>query len=208
MPICGTWTQTLWGPVRDRCSISGLHAHLNVGGFPCVDAEPTEMIEVYVKNNTVLRCSEISRSKDCAVSAHILGWPKSLGFHKMLWKNPNKLFDQPNIFVIISVKEKRMSIKVFGATERKWERHVECSDVGDGRGAMFSLCYRRTHNKAKQKRTLWGPVMTCVTPQFWSPAVHSKEKLEFSNFGSVQSLSHVQLFATPWTAAHQASLTS
>ena len=25
-------------------------------------------------------------------------------------------------------------------------------------------------------------------------------------FGSVQSLSHVQLFATPWTAAHQASL--
>ena len=60
----------------------------------------------------------------------------------MLWKNPNKLFDQPNIFVIISVKEKRMSIKVFGATERKCERHVECSDVGDGRGAMFSLCYR------------------------------------------------------------------
>lgn len=54
MPICGTWTQTLWGPVRDRCSISGLHAHLNVVGFPCVDAEPTEMMEVYVKNNTVL----------------------------------------------------------------------------------------------------------------------------------------------------------
>ena len=25
-------------------------------------------------------------------------------------------------------------------------------------------------------------------------------------FGSVQSLSHIQLFATPWTAAHQASL--
>ena len=27
-------------------------------------------------------------------------------------------------------------------------------------------------------------------------------------FSSVQSLSHVQLFATPWTAAHQASLTN
>ena len=27
-----------------------------------------------------------------------------------------------------------------------------------------------------------------------------------SQFSSVQSLSHVQLFATPWTAAHQASL--
>ena len=28
----------------------------------------------------------------------------------------------------------------------------------------------------------------------------------FSIFSSVQSLSHVRLFATPWTAAHQASL--
>ena len=54
MPIRRTWAQTLWGPVRDGCSISGLHAHLNMGGFPCVDAEPTEMMEVYVKNNTVL----------------------------------------------------------------------------------------------------------------------------------------------------------
>ena len=36
------------------------------------------------------------------------------------------------------------------------------------------------------------------------------EKLAFypsdSQFSSVQSLSHVQLFATPWTAAHQSSL--
>ena len=30
--------------------------------------------------------------------------------------------------------------------------------------------------------------------------------ISFSIFSSVQSLSHVQLFATPWTAAHQASL--
>ena len=29
---------------------------------------------------------------------------------------------------------------------------------------------------------------------------------EISQFSSVQSLSHVQLFATPWIAAHQASL--
>ena len=28
----------------------------------------------------------------------------------------------------------------------------------------------------------------------------------FPPFGSVQSLSHVQLFVTPWTAGHQASL--
>ena len=34
--------------------------------------------------------------------------------------------------------------------------------------------------------------------QFWQKALH--------NFSSVQSLSHVQLFAITWTAAHQASL--
>ena len=40
--------------------------------------------------------------------------------------------------------------------------------------------------------------------------LYSKPKvslfLSYSKFSSVQSLSHVQLFATPWTAAHQASL--
>ena len=71
-------------------------------------------------------------------------------FHKMLCKNPNKLFEQPNIFVMISVKEKRMSIAVFGATERKQERHVECSGMGDRGGAVFSLCYRQTQSKAKE----------------------------------------------------------
>ena len=30
--------------------------------------------------------------------------------------------------------------------------------------------------------------------------------MEYANIQSVQSLSHVQLFATPWTAAYQASL--
>ena len=38
----------------------------------------------------------------------------------------------------------------------------------------------------------------------------NKEEIEIMNnpiqFSSVQSLSHVRLFATPWTAAHQASL--
>ena len=33
-----------------------------------------------------------------------------------------------------------------------------------------------------------------------------KRKTDFHQFSSVQSLSHVWLFATPWTAAHQASL--
>ena len=38
--------------------------------------------------------------------------------------------------------------------------------------------------------------------------LHALEELNctFSHFSSVQSLSHVQLFATPWAAARQASL--
>ena len=39
--------------------------------------------------------------------------------------------------------------------------------------------------------------MWCVTGQF---------SITLDNFSSVQSLSYVWLFATPWTAAHQASL--
>ena len=38
----------------------------------------------------------------------------------------------------------------------------------------------------------------------WRPS--GKQNLEFSQFSSVQLLIYVRLFATPWTAAHQASL--
>ena len=43
----------------------------------------------------------------------------------------------------------------------------------------------------------------------WSPNVQDFRRwsyLETKSFSSVQSLRHVRLFATPWTAAHQASL--
>ena len=39
-----------------------------------------------------------------------------------------------------------------------------------------------------------------------SVRLHYMISPEQANFSSVQSLSHVQLFVTPWTAAHQASL--
>ena len=35
---------------------------------------------------------------------------------------------------------------------------------------------------------------------------HYKPQSYLNSYGSVQPLSHVQLFSTPWTAAHQASL--
>ena len=47
----------------------------------------------------------------------------------------------------------------------------------------------------------YGPVHRVA--KSWMPL----KQLQFSSvqFSSVQSLSHVQIFATPWTAAHQAS---
>ena len=40
----------------------------------------------------------------------------------------------------------------------------------------------------------------------WLSSYFKRGIRAFRQFSSVQSLSHVQLFATPWTAAHQASL--
>ena len=48
---------------------------------------------------------------------------------------------------------------------------------------------------------LTSPVLVCrffITSTIWEALI--------SLISSLQSLSHVQLFATPWTAAHQASL--
>ena len=48
----------------------------------------------------------------------------------------------------------------------------------------------------------------CPAISFLQPRVHHffSTPLNFFQFSAVQSLSHVQLFETPWTAAHQASL--
>ena len=41
---------------------------------------------------------------------------------------------------------------------------------------------------------------------WWGPGIHPQGTMH-KNAKSVQSLSRVRLFATPWTAAHQASMT-
>ena len=55
--------------------------------------------------------------------------------------------------------------------------------------AMLAYCRIVLRNSPGQKQCKWGSLNS-----------------GFFQFSSVQSLSHVQLFATPWTAAHQASL--
>ena len=52
-------------------------------------------------------------------------------------------------------------------------------------------------------------IIKCMTPLLKNPwSLIEKRKLTHSQFSSVQSLSHVRLFATPWTAARQASLSN
>ena len=50
----------------------------------------------------------------------------------------------------------------------------------------------------------WGSKELDMTE--WLSTAHSTGIWKWLQFSSVQSLSHVQLFATPWIAAHQASL--
>ena len=61
-------------------------------------------------------------------------------------------------------------------------------------GYVRSFCYTR-----KKSREIWFGIKRSIC--------QSTNKLLSSFFVLVQSLSHVQLFATPWTVAHQASFT-
>ena len=55
--------------------------------------------------------------------------------------------------------------------------------------------------------TVWSLAhcITLLSPSLFFPSYHSVFPMTFI-FSSLQSLSHVQLFATPWTTARQASL--
>ena len=74
------------------------------------------------------------------------------------------------------------------------------------------LCYR----KKNKFISLWQNVLIVIVPVLINKDVvePSYNDLKFTSetvitlFSSVQSLSHVQLFATPWTAARQASLSN
>ena len=67
------------------------------------------------------------------------------------------------------------------------------------------------HNRLPPTNEETGPEGTCPRVQKWSVAKQKQKTALFPlgpwvswsfQFSSVQSLSHVRLFATPWTAAH------
>ena len=72
---------------------------------------------------------------------------------------------------------------------------------------IYLLLFRFSINSLKWNESDIKVFELC--PTLCSPTLYSpRNSVQFSSvqFSSVQSLSHVQLFATPWTAALQASL--
>ena len=97
--------------------------------------------------------------------------------------------------------------------EKIWDlRHVQFRDQAS-LSSPHCPKYLAVKMKAKKSPLSWnktGYLLTCVEWSFYYKCV--KEVLIISSphkhaqFSSVQSLSRVQLFATPWIAARQASL--
>ena len=97
-------------------------------------------------------------------------------------------------------------ISLLWYTERKWRW-----EWGDQFTGHFSgLCMRWWHPRLKFSSGVNGAIFQdeqdCErrgNQVGWQKEIESSVSVQFS---SVQSLSHVRLFATPWTAARQASL--
>ena len=53
---------------------------------------------------------------------------------------------------------------------------------------------------AKQKQKIWG-----INANIGALTTFPQSKIKQLQFSSVQSLIHIQIFVTPWTAAHQTS---
>ena len=93
--------------------------------------------------------------------------------------------------------------------EGQWQHRIPCEQRQRWRRASVSAV-------TLSKSLSCMPMMQdeALPLAFWVPSSHSSWSLHFcqmleqcnSVFSSVQSLSRVRLFATPWTAARQASL--
>ena len=68
------------------------------------------------------------------------------------------------------------------------------------------LAAQGTLSRAFSNTTIWKHQFFSVQSSLWSNSHVPIWLLEKPEFSSVQSLSHVRLFATPWIAARQASL--
>ena len=70
---------------------------------------------------------------------------------------------------------------------------------------MHSFYHWQAYQLAKKTRIIWTKYRMTKNNIVWCTGFLTITEMHIL-FSSVQSLSHVQLFATPWIAAHQASL--
>ena len=100
-----------------------------------------------------------------------------------------------------------LELKVFGLTENLHLCTLPLVFPGISKGS-WTICYQLASSSQTGKTT--GLLQHCATRNvcIWSKQLYLRSKPSFPMqfLSSSQSLSHVQLFATPWTAACQASL--
>ena len=73
----------------------------------------------------------------------------------------------------------------------------------------IKICIEMSENENTTTWNLWDTVKAVLRGKFIAIQVYFKKQVIILNafqFSSVQSLSRVWIFATPWIAAHQASL--
>ena len=99
----------------------------------------------------------------------------------------------------VTVVEQGIHLWISGLVPSGWAARVPTVALGDMcyrwplgiQGTIWSLCVKGTY------LSLWATELN--RSQGWGPA-------NYRSFSSAQSLRRVQLFATPWITAHQASL--
>ena len=87
-----------------------------------------------------------------------------------------------------------------------WRSHRHCLWQPHSSYWVFKGEETKRYNPAVEERVLPWACLWCLKLNPWMGRLLIHGILGKHQFSSVQSLSYVQLFVTPWTAAHQASV--
>ena len=88
---------------------------------------------------------------------------------------------------------------------QKWWKHCFRQEDQE-RQRQQTTCHRADRTRAAGLSSPGWPVRCFLIPLQVAPRISHSLRMGLCQFSSVQSFSHVWLFATPWTTAHQPSL--